>query len=584
MSSRRLWLQQSSALLALLAQGNISPLLRNVLAEDELAGTALPALPKHATAGKQGAIATVHPIASAAGIEAIQNGGNAIDAAIAAALMLGVVDSFNSGLGGGCFILARLASGKTVCIDGRETAPARATRDMYVRDGKADPSLSQTGPLAVATPGALRAYALLSKLAGKRKFADLVLPAAKVADEGFTVDKILADRIASSRDDLAKFPGSAAVLLASDQSPLKIGHTLRQTDLARTYRQIAEQGVDWFYEGELAATIGKWMQENGGILTADDFKNYQPIEREPLVTSYMRHTILGFPPPSSGGIHVAQMLTMLERFPLGEIYQASPSAAYHLIAEAMKLAFADRAQWLGDPDFAKVPRGLLDRDYLMARSSLIDPKQTSAVAAGEPPQASSDVFKKHTTHLAAADREGNIVAITATVNTTFGSKVIVPGTGLVLNNEMDDFSIEPGVRNAFGLVGGEANSVAPLKRPLSSMSPTIVLDPDQKFRLTVGAAGGPTIISQVLLAILRTLQFSAPLHDAIAAPRIHQQWSPDELRCEKSLDKAAQDDLIARGHKLQIVGSMGVSQGVERAGDQFIASCDPRAAGTAMGW
>ncbi len=577
MNSRRAWLRNSAALLAGAA---IAPSLASPLFADD----SNQPLPPFAARGTAGAVATVHPIATAAGIDAAKQGGNAIDAAIAAAVMLGVVDSHNSGLGGGCFILARLASGKTVCIDGRETAPAKATRDMYLRGGKADPNLSQTGALAVATPGALRAYELLSREAGMREFAELILPAAHVAEEGFAIDRVLAGRIAATRETIAQFPATAEILFTASGKPLETGMTLRQRDLARTLHMIAEQGVDWFYEGELAERIGAWMREHGGLLSQDDFKNYQPARREPLSTSFRRNTILGFPPPSSGGVHVAQILKMLERFPLAEIHRSSPAAALHLIAEAMKLAFADRAKWLGDPDFAKVPRGLIDEKYLMARASLINPQETTAAVAGEPPHPQSDLFSKHTTHITAADRAGNIVAITATVNTTFGSKVIVPGTGLVLNNEMDDFSIEPGVRNAFGLIGGQANEVAARKRPLSSMSPTIVLDADQKFRLTTGAAGGPTIISQVLLNVLRTLEFGENLATAIAAPRIHQQWSPDELRCEKTLPQEVLDDLSSRGHQLKLVDSMGVSQGIERRDDTLVAVHDPRVPGSARGW
>ena len=413
-------------------------------------------------------VATVHPLATDAGIAAFEAGGNAVDAAIAAAVTLGVVDGYNSGLGGGCFILIRRADGSTAAIDGREKAPAAATRDMFLRDGEAQPELSQTGPLAVAVPGAVAAYDLALKKYGQRELKDVLLPAARIAEDGFRLSKTYASRIEASAESLARFAGSRAVLLKPDRSPYQAGETLRQPDLARSYRAIAEEGTDWFYNGPFAEKAGRWMADNGGVLTAADFADYAPQERVPLETNYRGWTIIGFPPPSSGGVHVAQMLNILEHFDLKKQYDADPASAMHLIAEAMKLAFADRAYWLGDADFVDVPRGLIDPQYAAELAKRIDPKKAQDVPIhGDPPRADEDLFgKKHTTHIAAADSDGNWVAITATVNTTFGSKVIVPGTGIVLNNEMDDFSAQPGKPNAFGLIGAENNAVAPGKRPL----------------------------------------------------------------------------------------------------------------------
>jgi gamma-glutamyltranspeptidase/glutathione hydrolase len=532
-------------------------------------------------------VATVHPLATDAGVAAFRHGGNAVDAAIAAALTLGVVDTPNSGIGGGCFILIRKADGTVVAIDGRETAPAAATRDMFIRDGAADPALSQTGALAVAVPSAVATYDLALREHGELTLADLLRPAADLAEEGFPIDRVYARKLTATEATLAKFAGTRAVLLDRDRKAWPRRHVLKQPDLAATYRAIADEGVDWFYRGRFAERVGEWMADNGGVLTAADFAAYRPIVREPLETSFRDWTILGFPPPSSGGVHVAQMLNMLEHFPLREEYERDEARALHIIAEAMKLAFADRAYWLGDPDFVDVPRGLIDEDYAAELAKRIDPDHAKSVAGhGEPPRAAEDLFsQKHTTHIAAVDSEGNWVAITATINTSFGSKVIVPGTGVVLNNEMDDFSAQPGKPNAFGLVGAESNAVAPGKRPLSSMSPTMVLK-DGEPVLTVGAAGGPKIITQALLAILRRLEFNQPLAEAVASPRIHHQWRPEALMVEDDMPQEIVDKLHALGHEIDETASssMGVTQAIEQTPDgELIGVFDPRVPGKAAG-
>jgi gamma-glutamyltranspeptidase/glutathione hydrolase len=516
-------------------------------------------------------------------VAAFEAGGNAVDAAIATALTLGVVDTPNSGIGGGCFILIRRADGSLAAIDGREKAPAAATRDMFLVDGKADPDLSQTGSLAIGVPGALAAYDLAIKKYGQRELQDLLLPAAEIADKGFPIDKVYAGKLKATEKLLAKFAGTKAVMLKGGEAAWPEGHKLRQRDLAKTYRAVAVNGIDWFYRGQFAKRVGEWMANNHGILTADDFAAYTPVEREPLVTTYHDWTIVGFPPPSSGGVHVAQMLNMLELFDLKAEYKREPARALHLIAEAMKLAFADRAYWLGDPDFVDVPRGLVDKKYAAELAKRINREKVADVPDhGTPPRAAEELFgKKHTTHIAAADSEGNWVAITATINTTFGSKVIVPGTGVMLNNEMDDLSAQPGVPNAFGLVGGDNNAVEPGKRPLSSMSPTIVLKNGEPV-LTVGAAGGPKIITQALLAIVRRHDFGQTLAEAVAAPRIHHQWRPDELVIEEKMPADIVKKLEGFGHKIEKIGSGGVTQAIEAGTDgELIGTYDPRVPGKA---
>ena len=531
---------------------------------------------------RHGMVASVHPVATEAGLRVLKQGGNAIDASVAVALTLGVVDSDNSGIGGGCLMLIHRADGSLVAIDGREMAPAAATPDMFLRDGKADTKLSQTGPLASGVPGALAAYEFAVEHYGKRKLSDLILPAAEIAENGFKLDAGYARNLKRVAKDLARFPSSRAVFFKGGK-PLTRGNVLKQPDLAATYRSIAAQKSDWFYRGPFAQAVEQWMQRNGGILTAEDFHNYHIRVREPILSRYRGYTIVGFPPPSSGGVHVAQMLNILEHFDLTALSEAD---RLHVLAEAMKLAFADRAYWLGDPDFAKVPRGLTDTNYAAALAARISLKHATQVAGhGTPPDWETDVFKKHTTHFSVADAEGNWVACTATVNTSFGSKVVIPGTGVVMNDEMDDFSIQPGVKNYFGLIGDHANAVAPGKRPLSSMTPTIVLRDGQPL-IALGAAGGPKIISQMVLELVWQLDFGMSPEEALARPRIHHQWFPNELMVEKSLPTRLQVGLARRGHKLKPMPSMGVSQIVARSpdGEGFAGAADPRAGGNAAGW
>ena len=535
--------------------------------------------------GERGIVATVHPLATDAAIAAYKRGGNAIDAAVAAALMLGVVDGHNSGIGGSALMLMRLADGRFVAIDGREMAPAAATRDMFVRNGKPDTELSQVGALASATPGALAAFATAVEKHGKLPLKSHLLAAADVAERGFKLDAKCAARIKKCAPYFEKFEGSRAMFLRNDSQPWREGETLKQPALAQTYRSIAQHGIGWFYGGPFAKAVGDWMKRNGGILTADDFRNYRVKFRDPITTRYRGFTVMTFPPPSSGGVHIAQMLNILQSFDLKSLGHNS-AGMIHVVIESMKLAFADRAHWLGDPDFARVPRGLVSAEYAKTLAARIRLDHASIVKGyGLPPAANDDVFNKHTTHLLTADAEGNWVACTATVNTTFGSKVIVPGTGVILNNQMDDFSIQPGVPNSFGLIGAEANAIAPHKRPLSSMSPTIVLKDGQPI-LAIGAAGGPTIISQTLLGLIGVLDFGMRVDAALASPRFHHQWRPDEVKIEGAVDAGVRENLRRLGHRLAEANSFGACQAVSRdpVSGRFTGAHDPRVAGKAAGW
>ena len=530
---------------------------------------------------KQGAVASVHPLATDAGVNALKKGGNAVDAAIATALTLGVVDGHNSGIGGGCFILIRAADGAITCLDGREMAPAKAHRDMFIIHGKLDDEASKTGALASGVPGALAAYDAALTKHGKLKLADLLLPAAEIAENGFEIDEVYERKLAGQVANLKKFPASAAVLLKPDGTAWKKGDRLVQKDLAETYRMVAKQGIGWFYRGGFSKAAADWMKANGGIMTEEDFASYEAKEREPLRTTYRNFEIIGMPPPSSGGIHVAQILQMIERF---NPATTSLMDRTHTMAEAMKLAFADRAFWLGDPDFAKVPRGLIDPSYTDELARKIDLKKTTLVPQhGTPPKPHDDVFGKHTTHLSTADAEGNWVALTQTINTAFGSKVIIPGTGVIMNDEMDDFSVQPGVPNAFKLIGAEANAVAAGKRPLSSMSPTLVLQNGQPV-ISVGAAGGPTIITQTVQALVGMIDFGKAPAESLAMPRIHHQWAPDSLKIETKFGDEVLKELEARGHTLERSSGFGACQCIQLRDSLLYPAHDPRVPGKADGF
>ena len=520
----------------------------------------------------QAAIATVHPMATRAGINAINAGGNAIDAALAAAFTLGVVDSHNSGIGGGCFILARLASGDVIAIDGREMAPAKAHKDMFLVDGNYNKQLSKTGAMASGIPGSVQALYDLQKLAGKLKFSDVILPAAKIAEEGFAIDRTLSLRLNRVAKRIGAFPETAKIFF-SEGTPLKQGQRLVQRDLAASYRKLAAQGPEWFYRGEFARLTETWMKKNGGIITAKDFANYKTLRRVPVKSRYMGHDIYGFPPPSSGGAHVAQVLNILSHFDLAKM---SDVQRYHVVAEAMKLAFADRAHWMGDADFVPVPKGIIAKGYATALANKIDlNRANSAVEHGVPPKHAEELFNKHTTHIAAADKAGNWVAITTTLNTSFGSKVVIPGTGVLMNNQMDDFVAQPDKPNAFGLLGGDANSIAAGKRPLSSMSPSLVMKNGQPV-MTLGAAGGPTIISQVIQTIVYKLALGRPLHEAVDGLRVHHQWQPPLMFVESRIPEADRLELQKRGHRLKQAGDFGGTQAIALENGKLHAVTEPR--------
>jgi gamma-glutamyltranspeptidase/glutathione hydrolase len=512
-----------------------------------LAGTA---------ASPRGAIATAHPLASAAGAEVLRAGGNAVDAAVAAALALSVVQNESSGLGGGGFALVWLAKDRRlVALDFREVAPAAATRDMFLEDGKPVPRRSTEGGLSVAVPGAVKGYAELARRFGRLALARLAEPAATLAERGFQVGPYHAEAAAEMRGCLAADPAASREFLRPGPdgrpAPLRPGDLLKRPDLARTLRLLGRD-PEAFYRGPLAARIAAAVRARGGLLGAADLAAYRTVERSPLAGAYRGHRVVSFPPPSAGGAIVIGLLQALD----GDAPEAGyrPVAALHAFVEVEKRLFAERAGRFADPAFLPSAEAaaaeLTDPAWDRRLRAGIGERATPSSQLGPPlPDAAGG---HHTSHLSVVDAEGNAVALTTTVNGWFGSCVVVPGTGILLNDQMDDFDAAPGVPNAFGLVGTGVNAVAPGKRPLSSMAPTLVFDAGGRVVLAVGAPGGATIPSTVAQVIMHVLGDGMPLDQALGAPRLHHQWLPDEVLVEPfGLDAATADGLRARGHALR---------------------------------
>ena len=530
--------------------------------------------------GANGVVVASHPIAAAIGLDVLLAGGNAVDAAVATGLALGVVDQFNSGIGGGGFIVIRMADGAIYAIDGREAAPAAASRDMYLRSGKFDPSLSQASLLAVGVPGILALYGKALELAGSKSFSELISPSIEVAEQGFGLDEYYVSRYNKAVEELNKDAASAEVYFRSDGSHLKVGDVLKQPDLARTYKRLEQEGVDYFYHGDFAERLTEYMNESGGLITVDDMANYSAKLREPIIGTYHGCEIIGMPPPSSGGVHITQILNMLEASSILEGKNDWDVGAISWTARFMRKAFEDRAAYLGDTDFYPVPVGrLTSKDYgescvkaIMGETpSFVESRSESGLALG------------HTTNICVIDRWGNAVAINQTVNLTFGAKITLPGTGVILNNEMDDFSAQPGVPNAFGLIGSEANAIAPGKRPLSSMSPTIVVRGDKPI-LILGGAGGPTIITAVLQTIIDVLDFNQELSTAMAQPRFHHQFKPDVLVMEHEMSTWTMLRLLLKGQVSVRRPELGRVNAIAWSDSRqmYIGMPDPRGGGGAV--
>ncbi len=535
-------------------------------------------------------VVSAHPLATAAGVAMLRQGGNAVDGAVATALAIAVVEPFSAGLGGGGFALwHEAASGEVTALDFRERAPATAERDMYLNAaGEPQSQLSRNGHLAVGVPGTVAGLYALHQRYGELPWSRVVQPSRIMASQGFVVSVRLEGAIAGSAERLAQNPAAAAVFLPGGK-PLQAGDLLRQPDLATTLSQIAVEPKD-FYEGDTAAMIAADMQANDGLITLADLKAYKPIWRDPICGPFRQYRVCSMPPPSSGGVHLLQMLNLLGDTDLAAQGWHHPDGL-HLLTEVMKIAYADRAEHLGDPDFVEVPvAALINPAYAAARRQEIEPQH--ARSAAEVKAADAETLERYgkykesndTTHLTVVDGDHNALSMTYTINGRFGAGIVAAGTGIVLNNEMDDFAIAPGTPNLYGLVGGEANAVAPGKTPLSSMTPTIVLEDDQ-LRMAVGSPGGSTIITTVLQIILNVLVHDMDAGAAVSAPRIHHQWLPETLTIEQyGFDQLTVDDLETRGHQLKFRSGWGNANAIVVGPDgELTGAADPRGEGKAQG-
>ncbi|MBD1855191.1 gamma-glutamyltransferase [Leptolyngbya sp. FACHB-1624] len=533
---------------------------------------------------QQGMVTSAHPIASEIGLSILKQGGNAIDAAVATTLAISVAEPFSAGIGGGGFLMFYQAQkNETKALDFRERAPLKATQNMYLdAQGKVRPNSSINGYLAVATPGTIAGLYEAHRQYGKLPWKTVVAPSVNLAQSGFPVSHRFTEATTSR-----KFQNAEAQKIFTHQGkPYQPGEIFKQPDLAATLSAIAVD-PNSFYQGKIANAIVNDMRVNKGLITLEDLKQYRPIWRTPVCGDFRQARVCSMPPPSSGGVHLIQMLNLVSDTDLKTMGWRNPDSL-HLLTESMRIAYADRATYLGDPDFVKVPvSALISPAYAKLRRSEINPKKAAlSVKPGD-----SAVLQKlskestETSHLTVVDRDRNAVSLTFTINLGFGAGIVAKGTGIVLNNEMDDFAIAPNTPNAFGLVGGQANAIAPRKTPLSSMTPTIITE-NGKLRMAVGAPGGSTIITTVLQSILNVLVYEMDVRQAIAAPRIHHQWQPDRLNVEqRGLDPLTISDLQRRGHQIYQRGNWGNANAiVVRPDGGLEGAADPRGEGTAAGY
>jgi gamma-glutamyltranspeptidase/glutathione hydrolase len=501
-----------------------------------------------AVAARQGMVVAQEGRAARIGVEVLEQGGNAVDAAVATGFALAVTYPRAGNIGGGGYMVIHFAGGQTAtAIDYRETAPAATTRDIFLDErGDADPRKSQDSALAIGVPGTVAGLALAHAKYGSGKFtlAQLIAPAIALARDGIPIENDIADSLPRSQSRLARWPATTKIFFA-DGRPLAPGATLLQRDLADTLTAIAREGPAGFYRGAVADKLVAAVRAAGGIMTREDLKNYQPIERTPTSGSYRGYRIVSMPPSSSGGVALVEMLNILEGYRLGEVDAAT---RVHLMVEAMKRAYFDRAKFLGDPASVTPPAYLTSKRFAESLRARIDPARATAAASFGSifaPAREGD----NTTHFSVVDRFGNAVANTTTLNLSYGLGLVAEGTGILLNNELDDFAAKPGAPNAYGLVGGDANAPGPGKRPLSSMTPTIVLKDGKPFLVT-GSPGGSRIITTVLQVIVNVIDRKLSIADAIAEPRIHHQWSPDEVMVERGFSLDLVGALKARGHEV----------------------------------
>lgn len=520
-------------------------------------------------------VASEHEIASQVGLDILKRGGNAVDAAVAVGFTLAVVLPHAGNLGGGGFLIVHDAqSGKNIALDFREMAPRRASRDMYLdENGNIIAGKSLYSHDAIGVPGTVAGLEYALKKWGSLPLSEVITPAIQLAENGIPVSHSLAKMLNAAQDKLGKWPSSRAIFFQENR-PLRYGERLVQQDLAHSLRVISQQGSRMFYRGEIGDKIIAEIQQHQGIMQKSDLHAYKVIERQPIRGNYKGYQIVTMPPPSSGGVHLVQMLNILEQFPLQQ-WGANSAQTLHYLAESMKLAYADRSKYLGDPDFVHVPvAGLSSKPYakmLAQQISATTARPSVSIQPNNPIPYESD----QTTHYSVVDQHGNVVSVTYTLNFNFGSGIVAAGTGILLNNEMDDFSAKHGVENAFGLIGGDANAIAPYKRPLSSMTPTIVLK-NQKAWLVTGSPGGSRIISTVLQTLINSIDFQMNPAEVAAVPRIHHQWLPDEIRVEKGISADTLELLKQKGHKIVQKSTMGRTQTIQILPDGIYGYSDPR--------
>lgn len=562
--------------------------------------------PQHAVRGSHTMVATDEMLGSQAGVAILKQGGNAVDAAVAVAFALAVVEPAAGNLGGGGFMLVRLADGKTNFFDYREVAPAKATRDMYIQDGKLIPDASTLGYRSVAVPGTVAGLELVLETHGTMKLAQVMAPAIRLAKDGFPITEKLVREFDQEKSDLEKFSVSKRIFLTNSQNQnqaYKVGDIFRQPELAATLERIAKTGAADFYRGKTARMLVSDMQKNGGIITAEDLANYRPKIREVLRAHYQIEAhgwdVLTSPPPSSGGVAIIEALNILKQT---QLKGWDDLQSVRMVLEAMRRVFADRAAYLADPDYSNVPvAGLTSDCYGKELFATIDPQRASSskeIKAGTPHVCGISAGQSiapntvvslgegpHTTHFSVVDAAGNAVASTYTLNDSYGSHA-ASSAGFLLNDEMDDFTTQPGVPNAlFGLIQSDANAIAPNHRPLSSMTPTILLR-DGKLSFVTGSPGGPTIISATLLSVINWMRLGMDAQAAINAPRFHHQWLPDEVVMEKEFSPAFEQALNANGYATKRKGHIGLVNaiGIDAQNGDRLGAADPRDHGSAIGY
>jgi gamma-glutamyltranspeptidase/glutathione hydrolase len=530
----------------------------------------------HPAQGVNGMVVTSHFLATQSALDVLKKGGNAIDAAVTAAFSLAVTQPRSGNIGGGGFMLVSSENNdEVIAIDYREKAPSKASMDMFLaRDGTVDNERSRYSHLAAGVPGTVAGLALALERYGTISLQDAMVPAIRLAEEGFVVTSRFSNGLKTKEKRLRKWASTSEIFYKADGTYYEPGDIFVQKELAATLRRISDQGATEFYQGKTAQLLVAEMEKNGGLITLEDMKDYAPVIRKPVHGIYRGYDVYSMSPPSSGGTHVVQILNILEEFRISE-HGHNSAQTIHLMAEAMKRAYADRSHHLGDGDFVRVPlTGLVSKPYADSLRKGIDPVRatpSSIIKPGNPVPYESD----ETTHFSVVDRYGNAVSNTYTINFSYGSGIVVEGAGFLLNNEMDDFSAKPGVPNAYGLLGGEANKVEPKKRMLSSMSPTIVKHDGKNFLVT-GSPGGSRIITTTLQVIMNVIDHGLNIQSAVAAPRVHHQWLPDELRVEEGLSPDTIKLLEEKGHTVKQKSSMGAIQSIMIKDKMMFGGADPR--------